>query len=71
MNRIKPPARITLKYGKSTKTQVLTSGPLPRVGDVVVFKGEGAEWTVTKVAVLDPDKVFSISFPNRKAERKP
>ncbi len=54
--------RIWLKYGKSTKTQVLTGGPVPKVGDTVTFKGQGAEWTVTKIKKLDPDETFSISF---------
>ena len=54
--------RITLKYGKSIKSHVLTAGPVPKVGDVVRFKGQGAEWTVTKVKPLDPAKTFSISF---------
>ena len=66
--------RITVKYGKSTKTFVLTAGTVPKIGDAITFKGQGAEWIVSKVKPLDPAKTFSISFkelgPGANAEKE-
>jgi hypothetical protein len=56
---------ITLKYGRQTRKFVLEKPPFAKVGDTVTFKGEGAEWTVSKIKELDPDATFHITFPKK------
>jgi len=64
MTSVKNPARITVKLGTISKTFVLCKGPIPKLGDAVTFKGEGAEWTVSKVVRLNPEETFSVRFKN-------
>ncbi len=41
--------KVTLKRGRMRRTVVLEHPPFPKVGDMVIVKGEGAEWTVTAI----------------------
>lgn len=57
--------RVTMTSGKLRRTVVLAKPPFPKVGDVLTVKGEGAEWSVTKVA--DAEGILSVKFPKRRA----
>ena len=46
---------------------MIVKPPYAKVGDIVTFKGQGIEWTVTKVKTLDPSKNFSLEFKRNKA----
>ena len=58
--------RITIKLGKLSRSFVVVRPPYPEVGDAITFKGQGAEWTVTKVK--ETTAILSIRFPKATAE---
>ncbi len=53
--------RITMKSGRLTRSIVAEKPPFPRPGDLLTVKGEGAEWTVTKVRDVKVLAVFSTA----------
>lgn len=47
--------QLTLRNGNLRKVITWETPPYPGVGDFITIKGQGAEWTITRVKVL-PDK---------------
>lgn len=66
MSKSKQYIEITIMLGKRKRKVIYKeTGERPRVGDAVNIKGEGAEWTVSNIKVLDHTPFF-VDFKKRR-----